>query len=279
MGNAVPGNFGTMTEKARTQSRKRYADDHFIRSKNHEKAIRSYLEQQSKTYSRTKNAFIMALLGNLHHRRFLDYGCGPGLFLRYAATSGASCVVGVDIEEPVLSTARWFLEKMGMPNRCLFLVSNRFPVFSPEFQVDAVLLKDVLEHVEDDQALLNAAAKAIASDGIVVISTQNAFSLNFLVEGTYQRIFRHRKDWYGWDPTHLRFYTPKNLMKKLETAGLRCIEWRSIYLIPNKIPVSSPSGRRFFRIEWLTQIDRLLGRFFPWNRLGWNIIVKAVKFP
>ncbi len=266
-----------MTLDTRIQPRKKYPDDHWIRSKNNEKALQSYLEQQSKAYSRMKNAFIIELLGDVHCMRFLDYGCGPGMFLGYAAKAGASLVVGTDIEETVLSTARYFTEKQGISDVCVFLVSNQFPAFSSEARFDAILLKDVIEHVEDDQSLLNAAAKAIAPDGIIVVSTQNALSLNYLIEGTYQRIIRGAKDWYGWDPTHLRFYTPHKLTKKLQLAGLKCIGWRSIYIIPHKIPVPLSSDKRYYRIELLTRIDSLLGCFFPWNRVGWNIIVKAIR--
>ena len=88
-----------MTHDARFQPRKKYPEDHWIRSKNNEKALQSYLEQQSKAYSRIKNAFIIELLGDIHCMRFLDYGCGPGMFLGYAAKAGASLVVGTDIEE------------------------------------------------------------------------------------------------------------------------------------------------------------------------------------
>ena len=259
------------------QPRKQYATDHWIRSLDHEKALQDYLEQQRNAYTRMKNAFIIELLGNIRQKRFLDYGCGPGMFLSHAVSSGASLVVGVDIEEAALSTARYFAEKQGIADSCMFMTCNRFPVFSPETRFDVILLKDVIEHVENDQSLLNAVAQAVAPNGIVVVCTQNALSLNFLIEGAYQRIIRSNRNWYGWDPTHLRFYTPEKLKKKLKAAGLKCIAWRAIYLIPNKIPVPHSSGKRFYRIEALTQIDNLLGRFFPWNRMGWNIIVKAVK--
>jgi 2-polyprenyl-6-hydroxyphenyl methylase / 3-demethylubiquinone-9 3-methyltransferase len=266
-----------MIQDARIQPRKKYPDDHWIRSKNHEKALQAYMEQQQKAYSRIKNTFITELLGNFHHKRFLDYGCGPGMFLGHAVQSGASQVVGIDIEETVLSTARYFTEKQGIADACAFLLSDQFPAFSPGTLFDAILLKDVVEHVEDDQSLLNSAAKAMAPDGILVISTQNALSLNYLIEGTYQRILRGATDWYGWDPTHLRFYTPQKLKNKLHQAGLKCIAWRSVYLIPHKIPAPLSSGRHFYRMESLTRIDSLLGRFFPWNRFGWNIMVKAIR--
>ncbi|MCX5816212.1 MAG: methyltransferase domain-containing protein [Proteobacteria bacterium] len=257
--------------------RKRYPEDHWIRSEHIEKALQAYMDQQSKAYSRIKNMFISALLGDLKGKRFLDYGCGAGMFLVYAARLGATRIVGVDAEETVLSTARYLTEKEGVQDKCEFIVSERWPAFQPGASFDVILLKDVVEHVEDDQALLDAAAQNLAPEGVLTVSTQNAFSLNYLIEGMYHRVVRRQKDWYGWDATHLRFYTPRSLKKKLLKAGLRPVAWRSLYIIPHKFPASPSSGRQFYRLESLALIDKILGRIFPWNRLGWNIIVKAVK--
>lgn len=255
---------------------RRYPPDHWLRSDDPARAVRAYLEQQGKTYSRIKNAFVSELLGDLRDKAFLDCGCGPGLFLGHAAKAGASTVVGIDVEPAVLATARHFLASQGLAGSCRLLLADRRCAWPAAGWFDAVLLKDVLEHVADDQALLNAAARSLAPEGIVVLSTQNAFSLNFLIEGAVQRLWYGRRHWYGWDPTHLRFYTPAVLAKKLHAAGLRCVAWRAVYIVPHKWPVPRSAGSRFYRIEPLARLDGLLGRFFPWNRLGWNLIVKAV---
>jgi 2-polyprenyl-6-hydroxyphenyl methylase/3-demethylubiquinone-9 3-methyltransferase len=148
-------------------------------------------------------------------------------------------------------------------------------VFTPQTGFDVVLIKDVLEHVAQDQVLLNKVADVLAPGGILVISTQNSLSLNYLIEGTYHRVLRRDKGWYGWDPTHVRFYTPFSLEARLRKAGLTCAAWRSAYLVPYKLPPFPGSGRQFLRIDPLAWIDRTLGRVFPYSRLGWNIIVRA----
>jgi 2-polyprenyl-6-hydroxyphenyl methylase/3-demethylubiquinone-9 3-methyltransferase len=258
-----------------TQQRRRYADDHWLRSHDPESALHAYKEQQNTAYSRVKNAFIRELLGDLHGRRFLDFGCGAGMFAVYAATQGASLVLGVDAEQNVLATARYFADQEGVGRECRFLCAETFPSFDPGVRFDVILMKDVLEHVVEDQALLDAGTAVMAPGGVMVISTQNAMSLNYLIEGTYHRVLRRDKDWYGWDPTHLRFYTPFSLENKLRKAGLTSVAWRSVYLVPYKLPSFPGSGRQFLRIDPLARIDRTLGAVFPYNRLGWNIIVKA----
>jgi 2-polyprenyl-6-hydroxyphenyl methylase/3-demethylubiquinone-9 3-methyltransferase len=258
-----------------TDERKRYGEDHWIRSHDPEKALAAYLDQQSKAYSQAKNALLRELLGDLNGKRFLDYGCGGGAFTVYAALQGAARVVGVDAEETVLATARYYARREGVEHLCHFISSEKFPSFPVHSRFDVILLKDVIEHVQDDQALLDNVAEAIAPGGVLVISTQNSFSLNYLVQGTYHRLIQGEENWYGWDPTHVRFYSPVSLKRKLKKAGFRSVAWRSAYIIPYKLPGLPGTGREFLRIDSLSWIDRTLGRVSPYNRLGWNIMVKA----
>ncbi len=257
--------------------RKKYAEDHWIRSSDQVKSLQIYMDQQKKAYSRIKNHYVMELLGDLKGKTFLDYGCGAGMFVVYAAGQGASRVTGVDAEETALSTARFFAAREEVENRCEWIAREDFPVFIPPLSFDVILLKDVIEHIEDDDALLQKASRALKPDGTIVLSTQNNLCLNYLTQGLYHRVLLQEKDWYGWDETHLRFYSPRGLARKLEDAGLRPVAWRSAYIIPHKFPALPSSGKEFYRLESLSLIDKALGRIFPWNRLGWSLMVKAVK--
>ncbi len=253
----------------------RYQADHWIRSDDREQALSRYIAQQSSAYSRVKNLFIRELIGDLRGKTLLDYGCGAGFFAVYAARSGARKAVGVDAEQAVLSTAAYYADREGVADRCEWMLSDRFSPASGEAGFDVILLKDVIEHVEDDEGLLAGLRQCLAPGGILIVSTQNAVSLNYLTEGVCHRHLRGEKEWFGWDETHLRFYTFLDLGKRLRRSGWRPLAWRSNYLIPHKFPGYSPSGGKIHRCEPLSRVDLLLGKHFPWNRLGWNIIVKA----
>jgi 2-polyprenyl-6-hydroxyphenyl methylase/3-demethylubiquinone-9 3-methyltransferase len=259
--------------------RKPYPDDHWLMNRDPAKVLESYMDQQSKAYSKTKNAFIRELAGDLRGKRVLDYGCGAGLFTVYAASQGARSVIGVDAEETALDAARLLADREGVSSVCAFVQSDHFPRFAETTRFDVVLLKDVIEHVHDDQGLIAAAAASLIPGGRLVLSTQNALSLNFIIEGSYRRLWLGRSDWMGWDPTHVRFYTPMNLGRKLRRAGLRSFSWRSVYLIPYRLPGLPGSGREFLRLDALALVDRMLGSIFPYNRLGWNILVRAHASP
>lgn len=170
------------------KQRKRYSKEHWLRSSDPEKALSAYLEQQSKAYSRVKNAFVKELLGDLSGKRFLDFGCGAGMFTVHAALQGALEVVGVDAEETALSAARYFAESEGVDHLCSFVRSEHFPILGSRPRFDVILMKDVIEHVQDDQDLLYAASEAIAPGGCLVLSTQNSLSLNYLLQGTRRPI-------------------------------------------------------------------------------------------
>jgi 2-polyprenyl-6-hydroxyphenyl methylase / 3-demethylubiquinone-9 3-methyltransferase len=262
-----------------SDERKTYPDDHWLRSEDPELALKAYLEQQNKAYSRVKNAFIRELLGDLEGKRVLDFGCGAGFFTVFAAQAGALQVVGVDAEETALATARHFARTEGVEHLCSFVHSEHFPKSLGRMAFDVIIMKDVIEHVPDDLSLLRAAAGAIVPAGKLVLSTQNALSLNYLIQGTYRRKWLGEEDWFGWDPTHLRFYTPMSLDFKLKEAGFRPVGWRSVYIIPYKLPAPPGSDKKFLRIDALSWIDAKLGKIFPYNRLGWNVIVEAHASP
>ena len=186
----------------------------------------------------------------------------------------------MDAEGAVLATARLFAENRGVADRCRFVEGERFPTRAADARAggglfDVILMKDVLEHVEDDEGLLRQAAAHLRPDGALIVSTQNALSLNYLTQGVYHRHVLGDKAWFGWDETHLRFYSFLSLTTKLRLAGLQPLCWRANYLIPHRFARRTPSGVRICRVECLAQPDRILGRRLPFNRLGWNIIVKA----
>ncbi len=260
-------------------SRLRYPDDHWLRGDDPAETLSRYLDQQSKAYSRVKNRFMRQLLGEVAGKRLLDFGCGGGLLAVEAARAGAAQVVGVDAEPSILAAAGLLAARRGVGSRLRLICRDRLPLPADHGRFDAVIVKDVLEHIPEDISFLKSAARLLLPGGSLVVATQNAWSLNFLLEGGYRRLVRRERHWCGWDPTHLRFYSPRSLRAALRAAGLCCLEWRGAYLLPYKMPAPSWSGREFWRVDLLSGLDRLLGRVAPFNALGWSLMVKAVKPP
>ena len=260
-------------------SRPRYPDDHWLRGHDPAATLARYLDQQSKAYSRVKLRFMRQLLGEVAGKRLLDFGCGGGLLAVEAARAGAAQVVGMDAEPGILAAAGLLAARRGVGPELRLVCRDRLPAPGAYGRFDLIVVKDVLEHIPDDASFLRSASRLLRPGGGLVVATQNAWSLNFLLEGGYHRLLRREHDWWGWDPTHLRFYSPRRLRAALQAAGLCCAQWRGAYLLPYKIPAPPWSGRQFWRVDALSGLDRLLGRVAPFNALGWSIMVRAVTPP
>src|SRR5437016_1270513 len=88
---------------------------------------------------------------------------------------------------------------------------------------------------------------------------------------------RGDKNWFGWDPTHLRFYTPRSLRWLFRRAGYVPRHWSGVYIIPYNIVSWFLLGRRRIELDALHKFDLWFGHLFPFNRLGWNVVVEGVR--
>src|SRR5689334_13241969 len=104
--------------------------------------------------------------------RVLDVGCGEGGVGAAVKASGAARVVGIEPHAASAAIARGVLDEVHVGT-----AEQAIPGLSEQF--DAILLYDVLEHVVDPGAVLEALRAVAAPGAIVHVSTPNArhFSL------------------------------------------------------------------------------------------------------
>jgi phosphoethanolamine N-methyltransferase len=86
--------------------------------------------------------------------RVLDIGCGTGgIALSLAADYGAAQVIGLDVEDPVLTIARRRAEARGLTDRVEFVKAEPGPLPFGEAEFDFVFSKDAMIHIPDKEAL------------------------------------------------------------------------------------------------------------------------------
>lgn len=102
------------------------------------------------------------LKGNGSRRRVLDVGCGAGMNLR-ALAQRYDCR-GLEPDPRLAAAAR---ENSGVPIRQGGLLDGSV---GGEAGFDAVLLLDVIEHIDDDRGALRAAASMARPGGWIVIN-------------------------------------------------------------------------------------------------------------
>lgn len=147
--------------------------------------------------------------------RLLDIGCGDGNFARHMARRGWD-VTGLD---PALRAA---VTEEASPGRLRLLPGSIAAL--PKHQVfEVITLWDVIEHVENPDQIVAAAADRLVPGGCLVVETGNYQS-----EGRVQS----NGTWWNYQVDHRWYFAPPQLSVLLTKAGLETNELADRVLRP-----------------------------------------------
>lgn len=136
--------------------------------------------------------------------KLLDVGCGSGRFLKQMERYGWSGR-GVEFDEGGVKAAR---------NIGLEVFHGKVEHAGlPQGSFQAISMVHVIEHLIDPAATLKTLFDLLAPGGRLLIVTPNVASLGHAIFG---------ESWRELDPPrHLYLFSPKSLIKTVETAGFR----------------------------------------------------------
>jgi 2-polyprenyl-6-hydroxyphenyl methylase/3-demethylubiquinone-9 3-methyltransferase len=101
--------------------------------------------------------------------RVLDVGCGGGLLANPLAAAGFR-VKGVDRSAPSLNAAR---ARVPAGADATYAVGDALALAEPADHYDAVLMMDLLEHLDEPARALAEAARALRPGGVLIFHTFN----------------------------------------------------------------------------------------------------------
>ncbi|EDV99103.1 ubiquinone biosynthesis O-methyltransferase [Drosophila grimshawi] len=111
----------------------------------------------------------------LDGQRILDVGCGAGVLTEQLARLGAQ-VTGIDLGEELVKAARAHLSNCSpeLSSRVQYEAEaiNQHAMQNCE-SYDAIVVSEVLEHVDDKVALLNSCVQTLKPGGSIFITTLN----------------------------------------------------------------------------------------------------------
>jgi len=142
----------------------------------------------------------------------LDMGCGEGHFLALLEKRFPTMkLVGIDLSERNIHYARRILKKA----RLIKGDTTRVKLSGSSFDVVSTL--EVLDHVEDEVALLSEARRLLKPRGTLVISTpDSSIFLWRFIWGVWTQTLGKR-----WSGKHLRDYNEDKLAELLKRNGFK----------------------------------------------------------
>lgn len=127
-------------------------------------------------------------------RTHLDFGCSEGEFLEKLQAKGVARLVGVDIRREAVESA----SKKYAGIEFLHLGEGE-PLPFPDKTLSSITNFDVIEHVDEQVALLGEPSRVLADDGVPVLTTAGKYIVSFLDMGNFKFRFPRLYRWfYCW---------------------------------------------------------------------------------
>lgn len=138
-----------------------------------------------------------------HKLRYLDVGCGGGIFAESAARLPTTAsVTAIDPTPEVLKIARAHAAKDPSLDKLTYVAGTieTLPLPTPDKLFDVVSVFEVLEHVDKPAAFLERCGAFVAPGGWLVMSTISRtwtswFTTNFMAEDVLGIVPKGTHDW------------------------------------------------------------------------------------
>lgn len=164
---------------------------------------------------------IFEWLGETSGKAILDCGCGRGFYLKMLRHLGDARLAGIDLELPYLRKAR--RNTAGLPGITL-ANGSIYDLPFPDSSFDAVILSEILEHVDRDVEALREVRRVLKPGGEALITVPHAAYPFWWdpINRTLENVFgTHigRGPLAGIWAFHVRLYTPEQLRGATLAAG------------------------------------------------------------
>jgi len=161
----------------------------------------------------------------LEGKTALDVGCGAGLLTEPLARLGAT-VTGLDAVPELIAVAEEHAR-----GSVLEIEYRSGDIAELEGRFDLITCMEVIEHVAEPASFVNALAKRLAPEGLLIMSTPNATGWSKLLTITIaEGLGRVPKGTHDFS----KFIAPERLKALIADAGLKCADVEGIAWSPTR---------------------------------------------
>ncbi len=159
----------------------------------------------------------------------LDCGCGRGFYLKMLRSVSQCRLYGLELEAEILAKTR---RNIGHLPGITVTQASIYAQPYADNSFDAVILSEVLEHIDEEQRGLREICRVLKPGGVLVITVPNANypfwwdPINKTLETLFNRPIR-KGPLSGIWANHVRLYTPELLRRQALAAGFLVEEERA----------------------------------------------------
>lgn len=158
----------------------------------------------------------------------LDMPCGRGFYLNMFRYVSDCTIIGAELDWDVIQKAKTNVGHLNIPLNN----ANLYHLPYADNTFDAVILSEILEHIDDDVAGLREAYRVLKPGGVVAITVPHANypfwwdPINKTLETVFGKHIQHGTFAGIW-ANHVRLYKQDELRNAVELAGFSVEEERS----------------------------------------------------
>ena len=159
----------------------------------------------------------------------LDIPCGRGFYLNMLRYASDATLIGAELDWEVMQKAK---RNVGGLHGVQLHTANIYSLPYPDNIFDAVILSEVLEHLQDDVAGLREAYRVLKPGGVVAITVPNANypfwwdPINKMLETLFNTHIS-QGPFAGLWANHHRLYESRELREAVLAAGFEVAEERA----------------------------------------------------
>lgn len=218
----------------------------------YEESLASSFDEKMNKYDVNKRidvVFNEMLNEDIKGRKFLDAGCGTGLFSKVACDRGAD-VYSMDLGENLLNEVK----KKCNSNR---VVGSILEIPFPDNTFDIVMSSEVIEHVPDPKKAIAELYRVLKPGGIMVLTTPNKFwYFAIWIANTFKlRPYQGLENWTGW----------WEMQRTVNNLGFKTEKQVGVHLFPFVLKFTYPI------LNFFHSFNKILGPFMV------NIAIKCKK--
>lgn len=167
-------------------------------------------------------------LAGLRNQRILDVGCGGGILAESMALAGAQ-VLGIDLADKPLKVAELHRLQTGATVEYRRVSAEDLVIEGPE-PFDVVTCMEMLEHVPDPAATIDACARLAKPGGWLFFSTinRNPKAFLFAIIGAEYLLRLLPRGTHDYE----KFIRPAELVRAARSSGLELVEFKGLQYNP-----------------------------------------------